>query len=261
MVAPNVAQSTNTQPIVTTTDSAGVPTGVLQAGGQTFGQTLTAAQAAAVAPVYIGAWSSRPAASAVAVGAQMVITDVGVGGRSYWWSDGTYWRPVNGRVLLFQGIGSLASPISTLTLNLTAQRFTLPGGYTIPGGLIVPGSRIFAAAKTRRIGAAGTSFTTSVCLNSVDAPFGNNGSLLGITCGIINNLDVNFFGAAYFGPLATQFVRDGYSTPNNTTTGSAADVVTGNVNTANPIYFSINADATSNIDQYVLTSYSVFYEG
>jgi len=51
MVAPNISVTQNVQEVQTTLTPARVPTGILQTGGQVFGQTLTVAQAAGVAPV------------------------------------------------------------------------------------------------------------------------------------------------------------------------------------------------------------------
>lgn len=55
-------------------------------------QAMSAAQAAGITPVWIGTWAGKPAASSVAAGTPIIITDLGVGGRSWWFSDGNTWR-------------------------------------------------------------------------------------------------------------------------------------------------------------------------
>ena len=60
------------------------------------------------------AWASLPAASGFAAGKIAYVSDVGASG-SYWVSDGTIWRPLNGCVMLFN----------------TAIPVGLPGGGSI----------------------------------------------------------------------------------------------------------------------------------
>lgn len=208
--------------------------------------------------VYQGPWTGRPSASTVAVGAAMVVTDVGVGGRSFWWSDGTNWRPQNGAVLLFQSFGKASQPLATITGNLTNQRFTLPTSYAIPGGLIYAGGRVFASGRTKRVGASGTSATSSISLTLSDTPQGNSFAFLQQTIGNTTNLEWNFFGCASFGS-STNFYMDGFLGVNGTNSaGALADVST---NVATPLYFSINIDSNFNTDTYNLYGYSVWYQG
>ncbi len=122
--------------------------------------TLNPTQATAVAPVYIGAWSGRPAAS-TAAGRQMQITDVG--GRSYWRSDGTNWRPVNGRVQLANFVGTLAAPVATVS-SVGTNVFTLPSSITIPGGMAaVAGARIGGSATLIRSTLGGSAVAVGYC--------------------------------------------------------------------------------------------------
>lgn len=110
--------------------------------------------------VYVGTWASRPAASDVTAGSLMEITDYGAGGRSYWWSDGTYWRPQNGSVRLFTDFVTAdptANSLASLTGNSTEQFFTLPAGnLLIPAGMVnVPDARVTVEFYARRAGATG----------------------------------------------------------------------------------------------------------
>ena len=62
---------------------------------------------------YRGPWAGRPAASALPVGAQIIITDVG-GAASRWYTDGAFWRPVNNSILLAQSaVPSILLPAAT----------------------------------------------------------------------------------------------------------------------------------------------------
>lgn len=93
--------------------------------------------------VHVGVWAARPSAVASGAGAKMVITDVGIGGYSEWRSDGTYWRPANGCVVL---ASLLTADVDMVAGNTTEQTlFT----YSMPAGLMsVPFSslRCFAGA-------------------------------------------------------------------------------------------------------------------
>jgi hypothetical protein len=103
-----------------------------------------------------GLWSARPLASSVPVGAKYLATDIGTGG-SEWRSDGTYWRPANGRVVLATQAGSVATPLATLAGTGAAGLFTLPVVPTIPVGMIFPGCRVRAEATvTRTAGVVGS---------------------------------------------------------------------------------------------------------
>jgi hypothetical protein len=79
MPAPNVTVTQNVQAVQTTLTSAGAPTGILQTGGQVFGQTLTVDQAAAVAPVTlttasVAAAEANTQAIQAALNSQNVVT-------------------------------------------------------------------------------------------------------------------------------------------------------------------------------------------
>jgi len=91
MPAPNVTVTQNNQEVQTTLTTVGVPTGILQTGGKAFGQVIGTAVL----------WADRPNAADNS-GQIIAVSNVGVGGRSYWFSDGKKWRPMNGRIVLAQ---------------------------------------------------------------------------------------------------------------------------------------------------------------
>ena len=83
-------------------------------------ELLTVAQAAAVAPVYIGPWSGRPAASSCAAGSVMINTDLAVSGRCVFVSDGTtYWRYQTEVVLAANANAGTTSSSTTETVLAT----------------------------------------------------------------------------------------------------------------------------------------------
>ena len=90
--------------------------------------------------VFTGIWSRRPIPTAALAGAQMCITDVPIGGRSFWWCDGTYWKPVNGQVSIYNQNGGYTNVLASVTWAGAAILMALPGGSPkIPGGMIIPG--------------------------------------------------------------------------------------------------------------------------
>lgn len=108
--------------------------------------------------IYIGAWAGRPVGTTVPAGAEMICTDVGSGGRSRWIWDPTFsaWRPQNGRVLLYQRSGSVATPVATLTESTAATNYVLSQPLLIPKGLLFIGAKLATEFTTTRVAVAGT---------------------------------------------------------------------------------------------------------
>lgn len=100
-------------------------------------------------------WATKPNAALVPVGSRFCCTDVGVGGRSFWWSDGSVWHPVNGVCNLYSIAGTVANPVGTLSLNGNTQVFTLPQPQLIPAGMLYAGARLQLRASFIRAGVAG----------------------------------------------------------------------------------------------------------
>lgn len=119
---------------------------------------------------YEGTWASRPAATSVTAGAKIRITDVGVGGYSEWVSDGTYWRPVNGSVLLECRAGSVSSPVTSLTGNGTIQQYILPRDILLPAGMLIPGSQLEVLMVGRKVGTTGHTGSFLGCLSDSPVP-------------------------------------------------------------------------------------------
>ena len=112
-------------------------------------------------------WANRPAAAS-STGKIVHITDIGPAQGSDWVSDGAYWKPRNGYVLLAQSGVAIADPNDTNENVLVT--------YTIPAGLMPPNARLqtmtswtlvtggSANVKTARLrlgGAGGTQFMSN----------------------------------------------------------------------------------------------------
>lgn len=95
-------------------------------------------------------WADRPA-SAAYDGKVVRITDIGPSGGSLLIADGTYWKPVNGIMLL--------AAATNLALSTTSSALTLLPGWSllIPAGLFQkPGAHLQAVLKGSRTGTLNT---------------------------------------------------------------------------------------------------------
>ena len=102
--------------------------------------------------VYTGPWASAPTPASSGAGAQMVTTDIG-GVRIWWWSDGTYWRPLNGRAGISAQYGTIATPLATLTATGAIQTAALPVIPSIPPNMLIPGARVCTDVRGMKTGA------------------------------------------------------------------------------------------------------------
>lgn len=201
-------------------------------------------------------WAGRPAVGLVPVGTELQVTDYG---SQKWISDGTVWRPAQGRVTIGQKWGDYATPLATLQAVTTGQ-FTIPGGNPlIPAGLIVPHSSVRGFATIKKVGGnaavrfdgrIGTSGNTSDALFASVTPSATS-----------TGLDVQLAAAARFRGAANrlaalQFVGDGL-------TGGAVgpgNDFTANVNTAMDMQVSFYIGAGHVSDVYNLIGYNIWLE-
>jgi len=123
-------------------------------------------------------WATKPLASAY--NGSAYISDIGVGG-SHWYSDGSKWRPVGGRV-------TIKNTIADVTNN-GAPKVVLDYA-TIPAGLWGDGDLIDVLWNVERTGGAADSHTTDLALGI--APAATVGTSLGVSTGSpsTTNLDV-----------------------------------------------------------------------
>lgn len=125
--------------VVTAVTDAGTGAVTLSAGGVNLGgigQTFT--------------WATKPLASALT--GQIFISDVGVGG-SYWYSDGSKWRPVGGRV-------TIKNTISPVTNN-AAPKIILDYA-TLPAGLVADGDLLEVRYHKERTGGTADTDATDI---------------------------------------------------------------------------------------------------
>jgi len=194
-------------------------------------------------------WATKPAAAGN-TGLTIRVTDVGVNAAgSHWFSDGTYWRPVGGSVLLAMGSGSIASPIQSLTGN-TGATFTA-AQPTIPAGLLVPGAQIELWAHCRRVGANGTANFNAAIGTSGTA---SDANIFGFSMAATNNLDV------CPSPMVDVHSTTGINTTNwlqvaGTSGGSAAADVSANFNVASAMKVSLYTSSANALDAFNLIKY------
>lgn len=100
---------------------------------------------------YVGNWAGRPLPNTVPIGTVIIVTDIGLGNRSWWWSDGTNWRPFGGSVVLAR------DDISTISYTNTSPDVVAGWEYDIPAGMMYTGSAVRTMCRAyRNTGAVGT---------------------------------------------------------------------------------------------------------
>ncbi len=112
--------STAVATAVTATDN------IVQAIGKLQGQVTNIVAAAKLRYNLTSTWSALPAANSVLTGTRYFVTDIGING-SDWYSDGTKWRLVNGRITLF------ADNSQHVFTGLTSGAFAT---FNIPAGVM-----------------------------------------------------------------------------------------------------------------------------
>lgn len=116
--------------------------------GPITGTVITASEALALTPVL---WANRPAAAGNS-GKIIRVSDIGVGGGLFI-SDGTYWRPLNGHLVL------AAENLTAITTTQASGSTTpIPGwSLTIPAGLFDrPGTMLRGSIRAQLEGTVGS---------------------------------------------------------------------------------------------------------
>ena len=90
-------------------------------------------------------WETKPSAAGNA-GKEIILTDIG---RSRWWSNGTYWRPVGGRQVLAQRSNN---PVTVQNTSITTAETIGP----FPGGLVRAGMQLQARLLVSHSGITAT---------------------------------------------------------------------------------------------------------
>lgn len=224
--------------VTATTD---VVTGIvsISAGGSTYGLTKTVT------------WATKPAAAGN-TGLVIRVTDVGPGAGSYWVSDGTYWRPLNGSVMLANVMGSLAAPVATLT-STTGSKFTLPADIVIPAAMMIPGQCMLDIW-----GLIHRDNNTATAIAQVHLGTGNTTSdngAMGLSMAATDNIDV------IAGPMVSVATATTYLTTNYLSRQSSGTAVfldkTSAFNTASANYVNFAIGSANASDTFLLLAYSV----
>lgn len=106
--------------------------------------------------VWKGVWADRPSAAAVTAGTRIVVEDVGANNYSEWFSDGTYWRPVGGSLLLFNWVSGKDAPLASIAGISALAEFPGLNRVPLPAGLLSPNSQLRVRARASKVGAVGT---------------------------------------------------------------------------------------------------------
>lgn len=134
---------------------------------------------------YRGPWAGRPAANGVPVGTKLAITDVGVGGYSEWFSDGTYWRPVGGFLMLGSWVSARDTPLSVITGVTGIQEFPGVPRILIPEGVVAPNTVFRMRARESKrgttLGASLDCRLTSVLGSPISGALGIGGQTVSAT--------------------------------------------------------------------------------
>ena len=201
-------------------------------------------------------WANRPPVNLVPAGTELQVTDYA---NQKWISDGTYWRPAQGRVAIAQQWGKVSSPLATLN-NTTQGIFTIPGGNPlIKAGMIVPHSRVYLEALTRKGGTGGTALFHGR-LAQVGAASSYPDSVFAILMlGNYNLQCIRLFCTANFGTSKTQFLTPQHLPP----AGGAVNII---VDKASQINTDVDMEITMSIayaniaDSFSLLGYNIWLE-
>ena len=198
-------------------------------------------------------WANRPAANSVPIGTEFVATDYA---NQKFISDGTYWRPAQGRVQIYAKVTeSLATPLAVLSAT---GIFALPGGAPkIPAGMIIPQMKVGVCTQYRKYGTAASA--------SVNSKLGTTGTFTDqYICGgsIANNNfgDMKSSGFAFFGNATNRHTSGGWQPENSGSYGAAVIEVTTNINTQADMWVTPAATALTSPDTIGVLSHYVWLE-
>ena len=213
------------------------------------GNLLNSLTGAAVnGPSYI--WAARPAAAGN-TGRVVRISDIGPGG-SFWYSDGTNWRPVGGSVLIASQQGSITTPLSAFT-GVTSSVFTITPPV-IPAGMLIPGSStIEFEAQLRRTGATATAL--------LNVHFGTSKStsdnpIYAFTYAATTLLDL-LVNPSVLVAETSRIVASNWQTRGGSGNAGVFQERTGNINTAADMGITIGIASANAADSFALLGYKV----
>lgn len=201
-------------------------------------------------------WAGQPAAGLVPAGTELQVTDYA---NQKWISDGTYWRPAQGRVIIKELFGLVATGGHVAQISgATAGLFAIPGECKIPAGMIITHSRLYIQADGIKSGANGTA-SFIVYLGTTNSVADSLAINQGVSIG--NNTNALATTAARFGTAT-----DRYNSRNWQGEGvSSASQISmfdriGNVNTKADMFVNVGVSAANAADVFNLTALQVVLE-
>jgi hypothetical protein len=203
-----------------------------------------------------GAWADLKArADLLAIpGAEIFVWDIGHAG-VYLVSDGTNWRPRDGRQLLFQRFGDITAPLDSKT-GAAALALATPQTLLIPAGLLAPHSRLDLRAEVRR--------TTATATATLNARLGTAGTtadqaIYSASFAATAGLTAQINQSARFGAVATRYTTM-VQTNQNAQAATLNERAT-NVNTAADMRVTFDVSGANTADVFTLLGYSIYLEG
>lgn len=200
---------------------------------------------------YLGVytWALRPSAASNA-GKEFDCSSLGAY-RTRFYSDGTYWRPVNGECALFiQGGASIALATGTTEVVNAGLQVPIPAGLLFPGCTIevsfspTKSSTSETATMRHRLGAPGTITDTQICDN---------------TTTMATTVRQAQFGARYKVVSATSTLKSFVQTLNLSGTSTAAPpaaVTVSNV-LSTDLILSLGVSMSSTVEVVTISDYTV----
>lgn len=198
-------------------------------------------------------WATRPAAAGN-TGQVIRVSDVGTGlGGSHWVSDGTYWRPVGGSVVIGAQSGSIATPVSSFT-GVTSSQFTPTKQPVFPAGMLIPGqSSIEVEAIFRRTGATATA-TLNAHLGT--AKTSGDSAIYAFNYPATNLADLIVNPTVFIAETA-RFTSTNWQPKGGSSNTNVTNDKTGNVNTAADMGVTFSISGANIADSFALIGYRV----
>lgn len=110
-------------------------------------------------------WAGRPAVGLVPAGTELQVTDYA---NHKFISDGTYWRPAQGRVVLSQQCAAPGAPLSVVTGAMDSQFTLATAAKRIPAGMLIPKSSLVLNGELVKTGTNGV-FTPYIRVGTSDS--------------------------------------------------------------------------------------------
>lgn len=198
-------------------------------------------------------WEGRPAIGLVPVGTELQVTDYA---NQKFISDGSAWRPAQGRVLIAQKSADGSAALATISGFVSGEfAITKP---VIKAGMIPANSKIRVEGMVAKAGTVGT-FVPAVYFGktnsmSTDPAIGSVGVTI-TSDGTGTRWDM----LACFGTSTSMFLRSGNTSPQGQSTGNIYSHAT-NVDTAVDMFITFAIVSGNAADTFALKSYSVWLE-